>query len=150
MLNLATRHKAQAYNMIDTLGEDILIRQPPARTTSTSDVDKVFGAPQELDDYGELTTVTGHVHQGTVPGDASGYNFTARFLGIMQNADLVVSVKLEDVLSDSTKKYGRTLFDTAKDVVVGGSVFEVTGAYRSGMAPLGPYILWVGLEIQGE
>jgi hypothetical protein len=71
-------------------------------------------------------------------------------LGKLAESDLILSLKIEDGLVDSQKVYGRTIFDKAKRVVVGGSNFEVTGVFRSGFAPLGPYILWVGLRNSGE
>ena len=147
---VTARHKTEALALIAAMGEDIEIRQPVARSTSTNDMEKVLGATTDPDAYGTTTTVTGMVHQGKVPSGAMGFNTSVSIVGLIQNSDLVVSVALEDVLVDATKKYGRTLFDTAKTVIVGGSTFEVGGTFRSGMPPLGPYILWVGLEIQGE
>jgi len=152
MNTIATQHKAQAYRLIDSLGQSIIVRQPPDRTASTNDMEKIFGASTYESEYGTTTTITAHVHQGPVPTGLQRGSLSdlASQVGWMQEADLILSVKLEDVLADSTKVYGNTIFDTARDVVVSGSVFDVTGTFRSGLAPLGPYILWVGLTLKGE
>ena len=149
----ATQHKNKMFAWIDSAGQDISIRPPAERVASTTDVDKIFGpsGAQETD-YGTAVTVTAMVHQGKVPGDFkfAGTDPGAAVLGMLAESDLILSLKLEDVLVDSTKVYGRTLLDQAKDIQISGSSFSVTGTFRSGFAPIGPYLLWVGLKNTGE
>lgn len=150
---LATAHRDAYFRMISSAGQDITIRAPATRVASTNNVEKILGVSgfQETD-YGTTNTVTAWVHQGRVSTGAKfgNMNTNAEILGLVAKSDIVLSLKLEDVLVDITKPYGRTTIDQAKDIQVSGSTFTVVGTYRSGMAPIGPYILWVGLENVGE
>lgn len=147
--NIATQHKAKIFALIDANGQSVVVRQPQARAASTDAVTKVFGADAYETATGTETTITAWVHQGNVASDFSMRSMeeAGAALGIVAQSDLVLSVKLEDVLLDSSKVYAQTQFDTAKDVVISGSTFKVKGTFRSGLAPIGPYVLWVGLEL---
>lgn len=149
---IATQHKERMFRLIDDAGQTVTVRTPGVRTTSANITQKIFGAAEYETAYGEPVEVTAWVHQGRVP---SGFNFAgtpdpASALGMVIESDLILSVKLEDCLEDAEKVYGKTIFDTARDVQISGSTFEVKGVFRSGFAPLGPYILWVGLVNSGE
>lgn len=149
----ATQHKNKMFAWIDTAGQDIVVRPPAVRTASTNDAEKIFGVTGSQEtDYGTPVTVTAHVHQGKVPSDFAfaGSDPNSSMIGMLAESDLILSLKLEDVLVDAAKPYGRTIIDQAKDIQVSGSTFSVTGTFRSGFAPVGPYILWVGLKNVGE
>lgn len=151
-LNIATQHKTLLEAQILKAGETVTIRLPVAREAASNNVDKVFGASGYETDTGVEIEIIAWVHQGNVPTDAHAgpTQQGAAHVGMLAESDIILSCKLDDALVDTTKKYGRTQFDNARDVVVSGSRFEVKGTFRSGFAPLGPYILWVGLVNAGE
>ena len=150
--NIATAHKRKMHALIDGAATSVTVRPPESRQAASNDVDKIFGSATLDTGYGTPITVSAWVHNASIPGtyEAQGVGPGAQILGSLSEADLILSVKLEDVLVDSTLPYGRTVFDKAKDVQVQGSSFKVKGTFRSGLAPIGPYILWIGLEQIGE
>lgn len=150
-LQIATKHRDKFFSLIDSAKQTITVRPPAARTSSTNITHKIFGSTTE-EAYGTSVEVDGWVHQGRVPSNFTygQSNDESTLVGMVSNSDLVILLKLSDCLEDATKVYGRTIFDSAKDVQVSGSTFEVTGTFRSGLAPLGPYLLWVGLVNSGE
>ena len=149
---IATQHRNKMYALIDSAATTITVRPPATRAASTNATEKVFGpsGAQETD-YGTPTTVSAWVHQAAVPASFAGQNTLQQIAaGKLAESDIILSLKLEDALVDANQPYGRTIFDTAKDVQIQGSTFQVKGTFRSGFAPLGPYILWVGLVNAGE
>lgn len=150
---IASRHKAKMFKIIEDGGQDVIIRPPAIRAVSTNAADKIFGTSGATEtDFGTPVTITAMVHQGKVPGGFSHdpMQSGAEAFGLLQESDLILSLKLEDVIVDSDVPYGRTIIDQAKEIGVAGSTFKVIGTFRSGFAPIGPYILWVGLENMGE
>ena len=152
-LAAATQHRNTYYQLINSAGQDVTIRPPATRAASTDDTEKIFGVSGSQEtDYGTSSVITAWVHQGRVPLTAKfgGMDPGSEVLGLIAKSDIILSVKLEDVLVDTTQLYGRTTIEQAKDIQVSGSTFKIVGTFRSGFAPLGPYILWVGLENVGE
>jgi len=149
---IATRHRNKMYALLAESGQDVVVRQPQARAASGNAAEKIFGISGYETGYGTPVTVQAWVHSAAVPSDFryGPTNPGAAVIGTLSESDLVLMVKLSDVLVDTTVPFGRTIFDTAKDVQVSGSVFEVSGTFRSGLAPIGPYLLWVGLKNAGE
>ncbi len=149
---IATRHRDDAYRRIVEAGQDVIVRPPIARSTATDNTERVFGSATYETAYGTSVTVNAWVHNTAVPTtfQQGPVNQGAALLGMLAESDLILSLKLSDALVDSTVLFGRTIFDQAKDVQVSGSTFEVSGTFRSGFAPIGPYILWVGLVNSGE
>lgn len=152
-LTIATAHKKKFFSLINSAGQDVLVRSPATRATSTTEVDKIFGTSGSTEtDFGPTLTIKAWIHQGKIPGT---FAFTpmeagAGPLGILAESDIILLIKLEEVLVVAEQVYGRTTIDQAKDIQVSGSTFKVTGTFRSGLAPLGPYLYWVGLENMGE
>lgn len=150
--HIATKHKEKYFALIDSAGQTVTVTPPATRTAGSTTVDKVLGTTGYVEGEGTDIEVTAWVHQGPVSSNAQGGGTQGlpALLGEIAESDIILSVKLEDVLTDSTKVYGRTVFDTALKVTVSGSEFEVVGTpFRSGLAPLGPYLLWVGLRHLG-
>lgn len=151
-IQIASQHKKRMFSLIDSAGQTVTVRTPGQRAVSSNITQKIFGTTGYETAHGDPIDVHAWVHQGRVP---SGFNFAgtpdpASMLGMVLESDLILSLKLEDCLEDPEKVYGKTIFDTARDVQISGSTFEVKGVFRSGFAPLGPYILWVGLVNSGE
>jgi hypothetical protein len=146
LLKAAERHKARFDAYVEEAGIDVQVYQAPPKTTPTNAVDKILGDPTLVDTDGPVTTVKAVATGKPV---ASEYSLNQIELGVLYQADVVLRVRMEDVLVDNTKPYGKHLFDTAVRVVVEGTDFEVEGQVRAGLPPLSPYILWVGLRHAG-
>lgn len=133
-------------------GDDaVLVRQPAARTTPASDVEKVMGrrpAASQDDGVGETTNLLAVVSDAAVVLADRFQAVPPRIatLGKVESIDLLLRCRLEDVLVDSGSKYGKTILDTAKDVVVGGVSFTIRAIDRTGLPPEGPYICWAALR----
>jgi hypothetical protein len=153
----AERHKALFLTYLGEVGEPVAVRQPaPKPTNPTTDVSKILGsrpappAPGQPA-VGAVKTVPAIVSGASnIAGNPQPNRTDASVLpvGLLAVSDTVLRVLLDDVLLDPAKRYGKTLFDTAHDVVIHGTSFKVQGSERSGLAPLGPYILWVALAVQ--
>lgn len=143
-------------------GVDVTIRQYPAPASpaagapAPTTVDKVMGRrtalPSVTDEVGPTTTVkailtNGYAglarHDPDMPVPVQG-------IGYLKGVDILLRVRLHDVLVDPARPYGLTLFDTAKDVVFQQSAFEVKATEPAGMPPEGPYELWVALGKRGD
>ncbi len=152
LLGAATVHRDSFYAMLDEVGIPVTIRQPAEKPSSGgSDVTKALGTREQVTGTGEekevLAIVSGptntgvNITAGTAPKQASP-------VGSVQFCSTVLRVKLSDVLVNEEKLYGKTLFETAREIVIQDTVFKVVATERSGLAPLGPYILWVGAEVK--
>jgi hypothetical protein len=151
----AEAHLALFKKYLEEAGNEVIVRQPAPRPTAVgNDVSKVLGArPVPTSLRGTETLVMAIVSgpanvAGTPPTSYTG-PAQVNPLGKVAQCDLVLRVLLSDVLVNSKQKHGKTLFDTALDIQVDGGVFKVEAMERGGLAPLGPYILWVGLMAQG-
>jgi hypothetical protein len=150
---LAKQHRDFFYRLVDEVGRSITIRKTiPAPTASITAATRVLGAQvtQSNDSYPEIPVtaiVTGASSVTSLnvrnPGDVAP-------IGLVQSSEILLRVKLVDVIVDSDDVYGPTLFDIAHDVFIGDSYFKVVGVERSGLPPLTPYIVWVGLKSAGK
>jgi hypothetical protein len=146
----ALLHKQLTESYIDTAGTTVTVRQAPAKVASGgSVVNKVLGTKAALDGAGVETEVT-----AVIAYTSSGVKQDARKtesapIGLYDSSDVILMVKLAEVLDDPTKPQGMTIFDTAKEVLIQGTYFKKTGSERTGLPPYGPYILWVGLKTLG-
>lgn len=148
---LAKQHKAMFDRMVDEAGVTVTVRQPPIATASTSPADKVLGKRPDAapEAYGEATTAVALWSTGYSGNDALGtYAIPAQIaaLGRTDGLDVILRLKLADYLVDPENRHGATLFDTAKAVTYETVTYKVRATDRSGLPPLGPYILWVALQ----
>jgi metal-dependent amidase/aminoacylase/carboxypeptidase family protein len=151
----AEAHLAIFQKALAEAGTTITIRQPaPKPASGGTDVTKILGARPSPSSAVGTTTTVGALVSG--PANVAGTPLASATpaqvdpLGRVADCDIVLRVLLSDVLLDPTKKHGKTLFDTAKDVLIDGGYFRVEKTERGGLAPLGPYILWVGLVPQRQ
>lgn len=151
----AEAHLAVFKQYLEEAGTEVTVRQPPPKPASGgTDVSRILGSrpsPTSLRGAEDVIVaiLSGPANvAGTPPPSAIG-PVQANPLGKVAQCDLVLRVLLSDALVSPTQKHGKTLFDTALDVQVDGGIFKVEATERGGLAPLGPYILWVGLMVQG-
>jgi hypothetical protein len=142
-------------DFVATVGDsEVLVRQPAALVALTTSIDKVLGkqAPAPGQGYGTQQYVLAVVSDAasaladryaSIPPQIAA-------IGRAEKIDILLRVILQDALVNVDAKYGPTIFDTAKDVQIGGAVFQVRATDRSGLPPEGPYILWVALRKAGE
>lgn len=146
---LAQRHKAEFEKFLTGAGVVVTIRQPGARVAGTNAVDRVKGQRTFETSIGstqDILVVWSNDlirPEAVVAGDVAE---TIAALGGKASVDVIIRCRLSDALLDGATHQGRTLFDTAKDVTYSGQTYEVTGTKRTGLPPIGPYILWVGLK----
>jgi hypothetical protein len=148
----ADMHRAMFVSYLTEMGTLVTVRQYPDKAaTGGSEFSKVFGNRNRENEVGSTSEVRAVV-SASVSGqlEPREYAENSAVLGLFEKSDVVLRVLLEDVLLDPTKPLERTLFDTAKEIVVQGSEFELAGSARTGLPPLGPYILWVGLKATGR
>lgn len=150
----ATLHKNTFDRLVAAAGIEITIRQPSTRAGGPSSAaEKALGRRAEDTGYGDsdevVAIVTNSIDATASPESNAGIK-QSEPIGLYQISDVVIRLKLSDVLIDSNKPQGLTLFDTAKDVLIQGTPFKVCGSERTGFAPIGPYILWVGLKSLGK
>lgn len=144
----AKKHRAQFERLVAESGVDVVVRQPAAATASATAADKVFGKAVVAPATGVGTTAT----VTAVVSDAAMNPFDTTIppriaaLGRTDSVDVLLRCVLSAVLLKDEERYGRTLFDTAHDVQIGGATFKVKGTDRTGLPPVGPYILWVALR----
>lgn len=144
----AAQHKQIFDRMVEQAGTVITLRMPPANVSgATSAATKALGTRAQATGYGADIPVTAIVHTSL---DASPLQQTGYPAGLVQISEIILAVRLADVLVDPLKPLGPTQFELAKEIVVQGTVFKKTGVERSGLPPLGPYILWVGLKGLGS
>lgn len=131
----------------------ILVRQPAAKTAATNDVDKLKGATSFETAVGttQLIKVLWSNDllrpEAVLPGDVSE---PIAALGDGERLDAVVRLPLSEALLDADNPQGATVFDTARDITYSGRLYEIKGTKRTGLMPIGPYILWVGLKLVAE
>jgi hypothetical protein len=148
----AARHRTIFLQLLNEIGEEVVVRLPaPKPTPAGNDASKILGSRPTTtaatigDTFDKKAIISGPSSAAPAPNETPA---TARALGKVAECDLVLRFFLDDVLLDETKRYGRTLLDSAVDVLVQGTTFKVEAMARGGLAPLGPYILWVGLKPQ--
>lgn len=61
-------------------------------------------------------------------------------------AEVVVKMWLEDILLDTTKPYGETYLDRARDITSEGLKYKILGYDRYGLGVTNPYIVAVALK----
>lgn len=150
----AELHKRQITQLIQSIGVQITLRFPPTKvgTGDGSMANKVFGARQietttdsMKDRHVQVIWSNDYLRPETiVPGDVS--DPLAPLASAGGRLDAVLRAVLSEVLIDPNALQGQTLFDTCKEIVYEGGIFEVTGTKRTGLPPIGPYELWVGLR----
>jgi hypothetical protein len=155
MLAAAARmHKKRFEQFVAEAGDpNVVVRQSAAPTAALTAAEKVLGKqPTAPATYGASQTVTAVVSDASVAVEDRYTAIPSQIaaLGRAEKLDLLLRLTLASVLVNPEHKYGTTIFDTAKDVQIGGAVFQVRGTARSGLPPEGPYILWVALRKAGE
>jgi hypothetical protein len=145
---MADQHRRVFLAMLQRVGVWIVVRQPAVPTLGTTAVQRVLGTKADLTAVGATKRIKAllsndYLRPETIaPGDVSE---GLAALGGKDRVDAILRVHLPDAVPDDDTQ-ARTLFDSAKDVVIDGTTFEVTGTKRTGFPPIGPYILWVGLK----
>lgn len=147
-------HKRQFEKLVDSLGVIVTVRQPQKRNPSGGPgnmAERVFGRPEWESEAGETQDIKVLWSNDYLrPESAVAGDISAPIASLAQNTqkmDAVLRLRLADALIDPGKPQGRTIFETAKDVVYQGQIFEVLGVRKTGLPPEGPYILWVGLRL---
>lgn len=150
LVRAAERHRAEFRRFVERAGVLIDVVFPSAKPAPLTQAEKVTGAKPRGDESGEVHQVrviwSSDLSSPTnVDGDIVS---VAQALGHNPDKpiDAVIRLNLADGLEDVSRPLGQTIFDTAKEVVFLGERFVVSGSKRTGMPPIGPYILWVGLR----
>lgn len=150
----AQKHKEMFERFLIAANTTVTVRQPAARTVATNPQDKVRGTRTFESAVGATKDVAVIWSNDLIvgPENTSALNMSSASeiiaaVGGKTNIDAVVRCRLLDVLIDTNNAQGRTLFETAKDVQFSGNLYKVQGMKRTGLAPLGPYVLWVGLKM---
>jgi hypothetical protein len=152
----ARRHRLQFEKYVASVGDpNVVIRQPAVRTAGTTDADLVLGRRADAiqgEGYGESRTVTAIVTDAAMATNDEYAKIPPHIaaIGKTDTLDLILRCNLSDVLISPTDRYGKTLFHTAKEVVIGGAAFQVRATDRTGLPPEGPYVFWVALRAVGE
>jgi hypothetical protein len=152
---LAQRHRSQFESLLTQAGQEVEIQLPEVRTAAESPVAKVLGRgtpSPAVAPGGPSTVVPALVSTGYRAVDYEFGNVPATIaaLGRTDTALVVLRCRLSDVIPAGQSAHGETLFHRAARVVVGRDAFQVVGIDRSGLPPLGPYIVWVGLKRVGS
>jgi hypothetical protein len=149
-MNPGKIHKKQFARLLKMMASTVTVRQPVVRSVPQNDMEKVLGRKGTEHDHGavqDVTVIWRNGHGKLLDNEATPLNIAA--IGKTSGLDAVIRCMLEDVLVNPADKQGRTIFDTAKDVVYNGTSFQVVTTDRTGMPLEGPYILWVALR-KGE
>lgn len=152
----AVRHRLQFERMLAQTGDSaVVVRQPLVRSAGTSAADRVLGKRAENvvgAGYGVSTTITAVVSDAAMALNDQYAKIPPQIAALGRTETLAVILRclLSDVLVDPDLKYGKTIFDTAKDVQIGGGTFQVRAVDRTGLPPEGPYICWVALRVVAE
>jgi hypothetical protein len=153
-MSSSTMHRRIFERMLAREGEVLEVRQPtPAATaTQTPTAAEMFFGPRPAAPAaaptGPVDEVTALITTDPATLSVEGLQRRTPFHGIGRPESIVMIARclLPDALVDDDRPLGRTLFDTAKDVVYLGESFEVAGTERTGLPGAGPYILWVALR----
>lgn len=152
----AKTHKRMFGRFVAEAGDpNVVVRQPAAPTAPISAAEKVLGRKSDTtqgEGYGESRTVKAVVSDAAVTLADVYASIPPQIaaIGRAEKLDLILRLPLGDALLIADAKYGQTIFDTAKDIQIGGAVFTVRATDRTGLPPEGPYILWVALRKAGE
>jgi hypothetical protein len=148
---MAEIHKRSFERLLEATGVEIAVRQPAPRNVSINAKDKVFGGKTLESDIGEIQLVTviwsNDVFrpEAVVAGDvAEAVSGLAHNTG-GKPVDAVIRMKLSEALLQADAPQGMTIFDTAKDILYQGQRFQILSTKRTGLPPIGPYTIWVGL-----
>lgn len=141
-------HRKQFEKFVEQAGTPVTVRQPAVRVPGTM-ADRVLGKMAIEEGVGATQTITVVWNTDlsvrwespdlTVPKVIAD-------LARMEKLDAVLRAKLSDALIVPGDVFGRTVFDTAKDVFYGNYAWQVTGTVRTGLEPEGPYILWIAVK----
>jgi hypothetical protein len=137
-------HQNTAESLIDSSTIEIYIRVKAALSSPSTGA-SMFA---DLDDA-ESATLQGPFKSLWVDADSARVGTGSRegnLIARYSTADVVIKVKLSDVLIDTTDPYGQTYFDQALDVVYNDRNFQVLGYDRYGLGTVPPYIIAVALR----
>jgi hypothetical protein len=147
----AELHKKTFESMLESIGVEIVVYQPQVRSGSGMG-DKAFGPRATETTNGVSSTVRVIWSNDYLDTNLSGLSDASiaspiASLGANGRApDVVIRMALADVVNVPEALQGRTLFDTCREIVYQGQAFEVLNTRRTGLPPIGPYILWAGLR----
>jgi hypothetical protein len=157
---LAALHKKQFEQMVKTSGVDITLHFPPDVTADMEEeghYDDMYGASTWETTHDPGLTRTVRVlwsndymsPESIVPGDTSA---SLASLAVGPNAaHAIVRLPLVSALLRRDRPQGDTIFELAKSVFYQEQRFRIVGIKKTGLLPLGPYILWAGLrKVQSE
>lgn len=139
-------HKKKFSELVDTLGIEVIVRQPAAKIAGGNDAANVLGTRARDTGVGVSKTVIAIVSASM---SASPQEAHLTPVALLHDSDYYLRMRLEDALLDATKIHGKTIFETAKEIEAQGTKFKFSGIAKTGFANLGPYILWVGLKHAG-
>lgn len=148
MFGMAEAHRSSFEQFLRGAGVEVTLEMPPERSSGTSDVDKVLGVKSQGDpDYHVIQVVWSNDLMRPESFRPGSPDEPIAALGGKEKLDAVVRTLLSDVLLDVTQPLGPTLFDTAKYLIHHDMKFEIVDTKRTGLPPLGPYIIWAGLRL---
>lgn len=147
----AELHRRQFHAFVDGANTEVEVRSAATRTAAATAADKVLGKKAVETGVGASTFIKA-IWNSDINATTPNYTIPEQIaaLGRAEKMDALLRVKLDEALITSDDTHGRTIFDAAKDVVYGGYRWTVSGTARTGLAPLGPYILWVAVKKVGE
>lgn len=147
----AELHKRQFDAMVDGNGVLVELQFPPEKATGATMAAKAFGqkTAEETIDPARSLLLKGVWSNDYIRADAVVGGDVAEAIASMtakaNPLDGVLRLKLADVLLPGATSQGQSVFDTCKYVLYQGVYYRVVDTKRSGLPPIGPYILWVGL-----
>lgn len=150
----AERHKRQFTAMLADAGQDILIQHPAVRVAAETAVDKVLGRrtlPITQTPTGVSYQVLALISTGYRTIDYEHGNLPASIAAVGRTDPSIVVARclLSDVQDVGASPYGDTYFHGAARIVIGSDAFQMLGIDRTGLPPVGPYTVWVGLKRVG-
>lgn len=150
----AAVHKRIFERLLRDKGVTISVRFPPTSTTNAGGTlaSKVFGERNWETTVDEVRTqeyLALWSNDGLGPEHPEGAQVSNAMSPLSragEKIDAMIRVSLAGALLDVNAPQGLTVFDICKDVQYAGASFQVVKSARTGLPPLGPYILWVALR----
>lgn len=145
---MALQHKTQFEQLLTGAGETITIRQPSTEVSSSSLVDKMRGTKSQEETVGVTKQIKAMISPAATRPEPYYSPATAALIALQIDSDLLIRAKLSDVSIDGSRD--KSLFDTAKDVVIDDVRYQVKGTLPGGLPSVPPYIVYVSLKRIGR
>lgn len=141
----AALHKRAFEKYMESAGQGILVEMS-GTPSDTSTRAKVLGTATEPPPHHEpvwcvVTSASIALNEASVPQPIAA-------VGRTDKLDYVIRTSASECLLNAEEPMGRTVFDVAKRVTIDGQGFRVKAVARSGLPPLGGYIVWAALGVE--